>query len=121
MSPVTPETLPRHELVGLSVSVTDADNADLVGIEGEGVTETTKTLGIERDRRAGASARHEAGGSDETGSTRVSHVPKAGTTFEFDLGEALGASGTRVVAVEGRRLVARSARRTENTGDSKWR
>jgi len=117
MSPVTPETLPRHELVGLSVSVTGADNPDLVGIEGEVVTETTKTLGIERDRQAGA--RDGSGASD--GSTRVSHVPKTGTTFEFDLPAALGASGAQVVAVEGRRLVARSARRTENTGDSKWR
>jgi len=119
MSPVTPETLPRHELVGLSVRVTDADNPDLVGIEGEVVTETTKTLGIERDRAAGAGARGGSGTSD--GSTRVSHVPKEGTTFEFDLGDAPGASGSEVVAVEGRRLVARSARRTENTGDSKWR
>jgi len=120
MSPVTPATLPRHELVGLSVSVADADNPDLVGLAGEVVTETTKTLGV---RRA------ETGSS--SGGDRVAHVPKEGTTFEFDLPRgarsAPDASGERsepraeVVTVEGRRLVSRSARRTENTGDSKWR
>ena len=96
--PVTPESLVRHELVGLAVSVTAADNADLVGIDGKVVAETTQTLGVERDD-----------------SDRVVHVPKDGTTFTFTL-----PSGEDV-AVEGRRLNGRPARRTENTGDSKWR
>jgi len=104
MSPVTPATLPRHELVGLSVSVADADNPDLVGLAGEVVTETTKTLGVRRAEAGSAS-----------GGDRVAHVPKEGATFEFEL-----PSGG-VVTVEGRRLVARPARRTENTGDSTWR
>ncbi|WP_340101260.1 ribonuclease P protein component 1 [Salinibaculum salinum] len=97
--PLTPESLPRHELVGLDAEIVSADNEDLVGIAGEVVTETTKTLGIQRD-------------------DRVSHVPKAGTTFEFAIPSG---GGHQVVTVDGDRLVARPARRTEQTGDSKWR
>ncbi|WP_123534793.1 ribonuclease P protein component 1 [Halosimplex salinum] len=94
--PLTPETLPRHELVGLDARVRAGANPDLLGIEGCVVTETTKTLGLQ-------------------GADRVRHVPKEGTTFEFTL------SSGEVVTVEGRRLVARPARRTEKSGDSKWR
>jgi len=115
--PLTPETLPRHELVGLSARVTAADSADLLGIEGDVVVETTRTLGIER-----------VGRSPSQGSDRVAHVPKSGTTFEFDLpagasADAADGDGPHagVVTIEGRRLVARPARRTENTGDTKWR
>ncbi|MDG5775727.1 ribonuclease P protein component 1 [Haloarculaceae archaeon H-GB2-1] len=93
--PLTPETLPRHELIGLDVTVAAASNPDVIGIEGKVVTETTRTLGIE-------------------GADRVWHVPKDDATFEFAL-----PSG--VVTVDGSRLVARPARRTEQTGDSKWR
>jgi ribonuclease P protein subunit POP4 len=93
--PLTPETLPRHELVGIDAEVVEASNPDLVGIRGEVVVETKKTLGIERG-------------------DRVSHVPKAGATFAFDV------DGERV-RVAGERLVARPARRTELTGDSQWR
>ncbi|MFB6088096.1 MAG: ribonuclease P protein component 1 [Haloarculaceae archaeon] len=96
---LTPETLPRHELVGLDVRVTEAANADLLDVEGEVVMETTETLTIE-------------------GADRVWQVPKEGTTFTFDVPD--GESVTRV-SVEGSRLVARPARRTENTGDSTWR
>jgi ribonuclease P protein subunit POP4 len=95
---VTPGTLPQHELAGLDVEVVGASNPDLVGIEGTVVEETTETLGVERD-----------------GESRVARVPKAGATFAFDLPD-----GTRVT-VEGERLVARPARRTEQTGDSQWR
>ncbi|MFB6308315.1 MAG: ribonuclease P protein component 1 [Haloarculaceae archaeon] len=94
--PLTPETLPRHELVGLGVEVVAASNPDAIGIEGTVVTETTRTLGIEGD-------------------DRVWHVPKDGATFAFDL-----PSGERV-RVEGSKLADRPARRTEQTGDSKWR
>ena len=93
---VTPETLVRHELVGLDVAVTSATNSDLVGIEGTVVTETTQTLGIESDGR-------------------VRHVPKDSATFEWSL-----PSG-EVVTTDGEELAARPARRTEQTGDSKWR
>jgi ribonuclease P protein subunit POP4 len=96
---LTPETLPRHELVGLDVRVTAASNPDLHDVEGTVVDETTKTLTVE-------------------GATREWQVPKQGTTFTFDVAD--GESVTRV-SVEGSRLVARPARRTENTGDSTWR
>jgi ribonuclease P protein subunit POP4 len=89
------ETLPRHELVGLHVEVVASPNADLVGVSGEVVDETMHTLLV-------------------AGESRVRQVPKAAATFEFDL------DGDHVV-VEGVRLVARPARRTEQTGDSKWR
>ena len=94
--PLTPETLTRHELVGLDVEVVAASNPDAVGISGRVVMETTQLLTIERD-------------------TRVWHVPKADATFVFELD-----SGERV-RIEGERLVARPARRTANAGDSKWR
>lgn len=94
--PLTPETLPRHELVGLDCEVVAASNVDAVGISGTVVAETTQTLAIE-------------------GADRVWHVPKDTATFAFDL-----SSGQRV-RVDGERLVARPARRTENTGDSQWR
>jgi len=96
MMAATPETLLRHELVGLSVRVVSATNPDLVGIDGDVVTETTRTLGIETDGR-------------------VMHVPKDSATFEWDL-----PSG-EVVRTAGEKLVARPARRTEQTGDSQWR
>jgi ribonuclease P protein subunit POP4 len=107
--PLTPETLPRHELVGLHVEVVSASNPDLVGIAGDVVTETTKTLGIERA---------EDGSAQTGGNSRVSHVPKADAVFEFELPRG---DTVQVVTVEGERLVARPARRTEQTGDSKWR
>jgi len=107
--PVTPASLVRHELVGLAVSVDAAANPDLLGIQGEVVLETTKTLGIAREGDSGA-----VDGDRDTGE-RVSHVPKDGTTFVFTL-----PSGEDV-EVEGRRLVGRPARRTENTGAHTWR
>lgn len=100
---VTPETVVRHELVGLSTRVAAASNADLVGIEGRVVEETTRTLGIE-SRRSDGDSGHEKS------------VPKAGTTFEF----RLPGPGADVVTVEGDRLVARPARRTERGGGSAW-
>ena len=106
---LTPETLPRHELNGLRVRVVDAAHPDLVGIEGRVAEETTKTLRVEGEREA-----------------RVRQVPKRGTTFEFELprsdgpGYADDADATHVT-VDGDRLVARPARRTETRGDSKWR
>jgi ribonuclease P protein subunit POP4 len=91
----TPGTVRRHELVGLDVEVVSATDPGLVGLRGTVVAETTNTLGIEHE-------------------DRVSTVPKAVATFAFDL------DGERVT-VEGERLVARPARRTEQTGDSQWR
>lgn len=117
---LTPETLARHELNGLCVRVVAAANPDLVGIGGRVVSETTKTLSI----REGS---------------RVCQVPKSGTTFEFRLtdeaataregvgiaedphGESHAGDSATHVTVDGDRLLSRPARRTETTGDSKWR
>ena len=90
---ITPETIARHELVGLSVRVVE-DADERAGIAGEVLDETTHTLAIETDGR-------------------TKTVPKADATFAFDL------DGETVV-VAGDRLVARPARRTETTGDTIW-
>ncbi len=101
---LAPETLVRHELAGLSVRVVDATHEGYVGVEGRVVDETANTLLVEGD-------------------SGVVQVQKAGTTFEFALEdhETDGAETVSYVVVEGERLVARPARRTELTGDSKWR
>lgn len=98
-----PETLVRHELNGLSVSVEDADNSDLIDIDGWVVRETTNTLVIR-------------GGTGPIGDLerRCRQVPKTGTTFVFTLED-----GTRI-RVDGDRLVARPARRSETGGVSPW-
>ncbi|MFB6173051.1 MAG: ribonuclease P protein component 1 [Halobacteriales archaeon] len=90
---LAPGTLTRHELVGLSVEVVAATDPGRVGTAGEVIEETTNTLVI---------------------GDRARRVPKAGSTFEFRLpdGEA--------VVVEGDRLVARPARRTETNGGTRW-
>jgi ribonuclease P protein subunit POP4 len=94
-----PETLPRDELAGLHVRVCESTDPTLVGIEGEVVDETMHTLLVAVDD-AGAS---------------VKQVPKAVATFEFRT------PAGDYVTVAGSRLVARPARRTEQTGDSQWR
>ena len=100
---MTPESLVRHELAGLDVEVAESPNPDLVGVAGRVVDETTNTLLVA------------AGEEDKKG---VKRVPKAAATFRFRLdGETRGA--TRVV-VDGDRLLARPARRTETKGDSLW-
>ena len=91
---MTPETLARHELAGLDVTVTDASNPDLVGIEGRVQDETMKTLLVAT-------------------SDGVKQVPKAGTTFRFELEKA-------TVLVEGTRLLARPAQRSETHRGSLW-
>ncbi|TYL35882.1 ribonuclease P [Natronococcus pandeyae] len=133
--PLTPETLPRHELNGLPVRVVESDDASRVGLEGRVVIETTNTLSIE--------IRHD-------GESRVVMVPKSGSTFEFaitddaadsekesgtasKLADAKPASegegpfdadcageGVAYVTVDGSRLLSRPARRTETNGDSPW-
>jgi len=92
---MNPTTLPRHELAGLHVEVVESRNADLVGIAGDVVDETMQTLVV-----AGASG--------------TKQVPKAAATFRFRLDDE------RVI-VDGERLVARPARRTETTTPNKWR
>ncbi|MCU4743546.1 ribonuclease P protein component 1 [Natronoglomus mannanivorans] len=84
---LTPETLPRHELNGLSVRVVESDDATREGLEGRVVIETTNTLHIEVSvspeaarKRGGVTAEHR-----ENGESRVVQVPKSGSTFEFAL------------------------------------
>ena len=146
--PLTPETLPRHELNGLPVRVVESDDESRVGLEGRVVVETAKTLSIE---------------TRENGESRVMVVPKSGSTFEFAItddaagdekssgtaskladtqpasseasDESDGAGGDAAscarasghagedvayVTVDGSRLLSQPARRTETSGDSPW-
>jgi len=148
--PLTPETLARHELVGLPVRVVDAASPDYVGIAGRVVSETASTLVIESvevvsERSSGRSPRDASRG-------RQWQVPKRGVRFEFACtdeaapsesrrakdggtpvelgsdtagGETPGQSGPceagAYVTVDGARLLSRPALRTETTGDSRWR
>ena len=66
--PRTPETLTRHELIGLPIRVVDAASADSVGISGRVVSETMKTLVV----------------STDSGAKRV---PKSQSTFEVAVSE----------------------------------
>lgn len=91
---MTPESLVRHELAGLDVEVVDSPDPGLVGIAGRVEDETMRTLLV------------------ATGEG-VKQVPKAAATFRFAVDE------TRVL-VDGERLVARPARRTEANGGSLW-
>ncbi|MFB6107365.1 MAG: ribonuclease P protein component 1 [Haloplanus sp.] len=128
--PLTPETLTRHELVGLHARVADAASADAVGIAGRVVSETMRTLSL-------------------SSGDRVRQVPKQGTTFEFALpctdeaadaakasgtasklpsetaglraGQSGGCEGVAYVTVDGTRLLSRPALRTEKAGVSAWR
>jgi ribonuclease P protein subunit POP4 len=98
----TPERLTRHELVGLTATVTDAPNPDLVGVAGRVVDETRRTLVLSADDRS-------------------RRVPKRTTTFAFEL----PGSPPTTVRVAGATLVAAPARRTETAprpgGDDRWR
>jgi ribonuclease P protein subunit POP4 len=138
---LTPETLVRHELIGLGARVAAADDRGRVGTAGRVVGETERTLRIETRSR------------EDGGESRTEQVPKAGATFEFALaGErvaptdlapagpaagdgaatAAGSAGDAAtesedgdeatyVTIEGERLAGNPARRTERRGDSKWR
>jgi ribonuclease P protein subunit POP4 len=129
---LTPETLIRHELVGLHARVAESSNPDAVGISGRVVEETMRTLTLAEG-------------------DRVWQLPKRGTTFEFTLprprtDEAAGAEkasgtaselpsetvglradqsggceGVAYVTVDGARLLSRPALRTEKAGVSTWR
>ena len=66
--PRTPETIVRHELIGLPARVVDAASVDFVGICGRIVSETMQTLVV----------------ATESGDKRV---PKADTVFELAVSE----------------------------------
>ncbi|MFC5278183.1 ribonuclease P protein component 1 [Halorubrum rubrum] len=65
---ISPETLARHELVGLPVRVADADSDAHVGIAGRVLFETERTLVVRTGRGE---------------KPKDKRVPKSGTTFEF--------------------------------------
>jgi ribonuclease P protein subunit POP4 len=119
---LTPESLPRHELVGLHARVVEDTDQSRVGIEGRVVRETMQTLVVQTD-------------------SGVRQVPKAGATFEFRLTDEAAAArkaagtaskpaggsrqtageGVAYVTVDGVTLLSRPERRSENGVDSKWR
>lgn len=45
--PITPENLPRHELIGLECEVVDSTDEDQIGIRGEVLDETQNMLRID--------------------------------------------------------------------------
>ena len=120
--PLTPETLTRHELIGLHARVVESTDPSRVGAEGRVVSETMRTLLV----------------SDDLGVTRV---PKRGTTFEFRLTDESAVSAKEAgtapepvsdeshtagydaayVTVDGTKLLLRPALRSEQGVDSKWR
>ncbi|MBC5793183.1 MAG: ribonuclease P protein component 1 [Nanohaloarchaea archaeon] len=44
--PITPENLPRHELIGLECEVVEAKDENLIGLKGEVLDETQSLLRI---------------------------------------------------------------------------
>jgi ribonuclease P protein subunit POP4 len=82
MSPITPQNILRHELIGLTVKVGQATNPSIKGVRGAVVDETRNTLKVLA-----------------AGGTVV--IPKDGTTFRFKLPDGVQ------VDVNGKRLVAR--------------
>jgi len=121
---LAPETLVRHELAGLPVRVVDAAHEGYVGIEGTVVDETANTLLVETDGDSGVMQVGKAGATFEFALPDDGDEADADSTEEASAGqadEACEARSASYVVVDGERLVARPARRTELTGDSKWR
>jgi ribonuclease P protein subunit POP4 len=83
MSPITPNNLARHEIIGLNVRVVGAMNNQLTGLTGKIIDETRNTLTLFNGAKSMI-------------------VPKDIVSFNFYL-----PSG-EVVRVEGKRLVGRA-------------
>jgi len=135
---LTPESLSRHELVGLHVRVVEDTDQSRVGIEGCVVRETMQTLVVREERRSSERA---SGDSREPSEEGARQVPKAGATFEFRLTDEAAApdngagtafkpaggesqttgEGVAYVTVDGVALLSRPALRSETGVDSKWR
>ena len=82
MSPITPQNILRHELIGLNVKVSQATNPAIKGIRGAIVDETKNTLKIQSRRG-------------------TLMIPKDIATFRFNLPDGVQ------VDVDGRRLTGR--------------
>lgn len=91
---ITPENIVRHELIGLTVEVTQATDPAKVGIKGKVVDESRQTLVIERD------------------SQEVT-LPKEESTFLFQL-------STAEVEVKGSLLQGRPEERLKNKLPGRW-
>ena len=94
MSPITPQNLLRHELIGLRVRVTQAKDPTMRGVHGSVVDETKNTLSILA-----------------SGGTLI--VPKNIAIFRFQL------PGGKLVDVDGNRLVAQPENRLK-TRVKRW-
>jgi len=88
MSPMTPQNLLRHEVIGLKVRIAKTANTQLVGLTGKVVDETRNTLTL-------------------FNGTKDTVVPKDVATFNFYLPTG------EIVAVEGKRLLGRSEDRVK--------
>ncbi|HXZ90374.1 MAG TPA: ribonuclease P protein component 1 [Candidatus Dormibacteraeota bacterium] len=82
MSPITPQNILRHELIGLTVKVSDATDPTIRGVRGAVVDETKNTLKIRSPRG-------------------TLMIPKNIATFRFKLPNGVQ------VDVDGERLTAR--------------
>ena len=130
--PVTPQTLVRHELIGLAVEVTGATDPTQVGTAGRLVDETQQTVTIATaagDRqvpKAGTQLRvalPTSGPADR----RLAPMDEAagdGNTpgIAADRSSATSADREAVthVTVDGDRLLSRPADRIRNTGVPGW-
>ena len=118
---LTPETLVRHELVGLHVRVVESPDRSQVGIEGRVVSETTNTLlvatGTGEKRVPKAGRRFEFRLVDEAAADRKT----AGTASEPDEGGCSSGEGVAYVTVDGDKLLSRPAQRSENGVQTQWR
>ncbi|GAA0311111.1 ribonuclease P protein component 1 [Halarchaeum salinum] len=133
---LTPETLPRHELVGLPVRVVDSPDPSQVGIAGTVVSETTNTLVIEvvsgtkrvpkggrrlEFRLIDEAAAHVGGNPDAASATCRGDRKGAGTASKPDPHGGATGEDAAYVTVDGDILLSRPALRSENGVESQWR
>lgn len=85
LTEITAKNLHRHELIGLTVEIIDATDQQLIGLHGEVVNETKRTLTIEVSRT----------GSSELPSAQRVTILKKDCLFRFTLpsGELVDLSG----------------------------
>ncbi|WP_458189428.1 ribonuclease P protein component 1 [Haladaptatus sp. NG-WS-4] len=126
--PLTPETLTKHELVGLCVRVVSAANPALEAIEGRIVAETMRTLTVESASRTWQVPKQDA--TFEFALTDEAAAPCEGSgtasklaseTAGFRSGQSAVCEDVAYVTVDGATLLSRPALRTETGGNSKWR
>jgi RNase P/RNase MRP subunit p29 len=130
--PVTPQTLVRHELIGLAVEVTGAADRTQVGTAGRLVDETQQTVTVATvagDRqvpKAGTQLRvalPTSGAADRTLDPMDEAAGDGNTPgIAADRSSATGAGRDAVthVTVDGDRLLSRPADRIRDTGVPGW-